>query len=356
MSEKPMNRYVALAFVAGVLRRAVKRGLDRRGGDAGAGADGSSATSGTAREGDSPGTGAASEKSASLRQENADLQAKVKELEAKLAEALKAAEGGGDKAKRDRAKKLRELAGAIVKARKDADATGGPMKNDTWIGPLLVLAGDLAEELGVSVPEAIYSPEWFPELALAVLELSPYPPTEEQRRRADDILAAARTEWEQYAANRECMSHLSKCLALPELQVGLNSQLAGMGSPEQSAWFGALNLNPPAPQIGGGGMGAGPRANGRANLEKNWSKALALEPAQASSLGPVMDDYMRDYEGIQAEAARRKNAGEPYDDVTAKIQLMLSMQKRVGETVRLTDGQAKALREWNSVYDYQVKE
>ena len=355
MSEKPMNRYVALAFVAGVLRRAVKRGLDRRGGDAGAGADGSSATSGTAREGDSPGTGAASEKSASLRQENADLQAKVKELEAKLAEALKAAEGGGDKAKRDRAKKLRELAGAIVKARKDADATGGPMKNDTWIGPLLVLAGDLAEELGVSVPEAIYSPDWFPELALAVLELSPYPPTEEQRRRADEILAAARTEWEKYAANREGMSNLRRAGA-----AGVAGRdelaLAGMGSPEQGAWFGALNLNPPAPQIGGGGMGAGPRANGRANLEKNWSKALALEPAQASSLGPVMDDYMRDYEGIQAEAARRKNAGEPYDDVTAKIQLMLSMQKRVGETVRLTDGQAKALREWNSVYDYQVKE
>lgn len=351
-----MNRYVALAFVAGVLAGAlgVKLALDRGVSEA-AVADGASTKAGTP-DAESSKTGSASESAAAVRQENAALQAKVKELEGKLAEALKAGEGGAEKAKRDRAKKLRELAGAIVKAKKDADATGAPMKNDTWIGPLLVLAGDLAEELGVSVPEAIYSPDWFPELALAVLELSPNPPTEEQRRRADEILAAARVEWEKYAANRGEMSNLEKGLALRELQVGMNSQLAAMGSPEQSAWFGTLNLNPPAPPIAGVWLGAGPRANCRANVEKQWSKALALEPAQASSLGPVMDDYMRDYEAIQTEAARRKNAGEPYDDVTAKIQLMLSMQKRVGETVRLTDAQAKALREWNSVYDYQVKE
>ncbi|MBI2922336.1 MAG: hypothetical protein HYY18_14885 [Planctomycetes bacterium] len=352
-----MNRYVVLAFVAGVLAGAlgVKLALDRRASEAGAAADGASTKAGSP-DAESSKTGTASENPAAVRRENAELLAKVKDLEGKLAEAQRAAEGGGDKSKRDRAKKLRELAGAIVKAKKDADATGAPMKNDTWIGPLLVMAGDLAEELGVSVPEAIYSPDWFPELAMAVMELSPYPPTEEQRRRAEEILAAARAEWDTYAANREGMSNLEKGLALRELQVGMNSQLATMGSPEQSAWFGTLNLNPPAPPIAGVWLGAGPRANCRANVEKQWSKALALEPAQASSLGPVMDDYMRDYEAIQAEAARRKTAGEPYDDVTAKIQLMLSMQKRVGETVRLTDAQAKALREWNSVYDYQVKE
>jgi len=46
-----------------------------------------------------------------------------------------------------------------------------------------------------------------------------------------------------------------------------------------------------------------------------------------------MDDYVRQMESLQKDVARRRQAGETFDDVAPKLALMVEMQKRVGSTV-----------------------
>jgi hypothetical protein len=305
----------------------------------------------------SPGGGgkgeAPAEEVVRLRTENDSLAAKVRELEGKLDEAKRAATV---RARPDRSAKWRELAAAIAKAKKDAEASGGPMKNDTWLGPLLALVGLVADDCGLPIGEVVMSPEWYPMFASAVLDASPFPMTPEQRRAFEEALAGPRAEWEEFVKNRDGMTLLEKAKALRDLQFQMFSNLTPVASEEQRAYIASLNLPPPNAPYQGVWNGAGTREAVKANITTNLAKSLALDGNQMASLEPVISDYMRAYDGIQKEAALRKKEGQPYDDVAAKIALAMEMQKRIGETARLTEAQAKALKDWAQVYDYQIKE
>ncbi|MCE9584225.1 MAG: hypothetical protein K8T20_17200 [Planctomycetes bacterium] len=302
------------------------------------------------------GTGAASTPAdlTAARAEVETLRGRVRELEAQLEEAQKA--GGTAKSKVNRAAKWRELTGLIAQAKRDADASGTPIKGDKYFGPLLALIGLVADDMGLPIQEAMMSPDWYPAFAQSMLDASPYPMTEEQRKAFDAALVGSREAWDKYVAGRENLSPLERAKALRELQFDMFGKLTPLGTPEQTAYMASLNLPPPNAPYQGVWDGAGPREAVKANISTNMAKSLGLDGGQVTSLGPVIDDYMRSYDAVQKEAAIRKKAGEPYDDVAAKLAIAMEMQKRVGETVRLTDAQAKALKEWSQVHDYQVKE
>lgn len=292
---------------------------------------------------------------AAAHAESDRLRAEVADLKAQLAEAKKNA-GAAAKARPNRAAKWKELAALVAQAKKEADAAGAPIKGDKYFGPLLALIGLIADEQGVPVQDAVMSPDWYPMFAQSMLDASPFPLSDEQRAQMEEALKGSREAWDRYVEGREGMSPLERAAALRSLQFDMFQKLLPVGTEEQRGYIGSLNMPPPNAPYQGVWNGAGPRAACKANISNNISKSLGLDASQMTSLSPAIDDYMRGYEAIGKEAALKKQAGEPYDDVAAKLALAMDMQKRIGETVRLTDAQARALKEWAQVNDYQVKE
>ncbi|MEK7467689.1 MAG: hypothetical protein AAB074_09780 [Planctomycetota bacterium] len=353
-----MARGLLIGFLAGALLAGIafKLLLSRDGGsaDGGAGTRERAGEKGASTSGEGT-REAASNEIASARAESEKLRAEVAELKLQLAEAKKLA-GGGSRSRPDRAAKWKELASLIAQARKDADASGTPIKGDKYFGPLLALIGLVADDLGIPIQEAAMSPDWYPMFAQSMLDSSPFPMSEQQRAAFDKVLAGSREDWDAYMAGREAMSPLERAAALRDLQFEMFGGLGQIGSEEQRAYIASLNLPPPNAPYQGVWNGAGPRAACKTNISNNMAKSLGFDGNQMTSLSPAIDDYMRSYEAIAKEAALKKQAGEPYDDIAAKLALSMEMQKRIGETVRMTDAQAKALKEWAQVYDYQVKE
>jgi hypothetical protein len=351
-----MARGLLIGFLAGALLAGIAFKLlqSRDGGSA----DGASGTGDKGGEKGGKATGggeAASQELTTVRAESEKLRAEVADLKAQLAEARKLA-GGGSKGRPSRAAKWKELTALIAQAKKDADAAGTQIKGDKYFGPLLALIGLVADDLGIPIQEAMMSPEWYPIFAQSMLDSSPFPMTDEQRAAFEKVLAGSHEDWDKYMAEREGMSPLERAAALRDLQFEMFGGLAGIGSEEQKAYIASLNLPPPNAPYQAVWNGAGPRAACKTNISNNMAKALGFDGNQMTSLSPAIDDYMRQYDLIAKEAALKKQAGEPYDDVAAKLALSLDLQKRIGETVRLTEAQAKALKDFAQVYDYQVKE
>ncbi len=351
-----MARGLVIGFLAGALLAGIAfKLLGARGAEHAEGAAGGGEKA-EEKGGKAAGSAAgASQELAAARSEAEKLRAEVADLKEQLAEAKKAA-GGAAKARPNRAAKWKELASLIAQAKKEADASGTPIKGDKYFGPLLALIGLVADELGIPIQEAAMSPDWYPMFAQSMLDASPWPMTDAQRAEFEKAMQGSREDWDKYVAARENMSPLERAAALRDLQFDMFARLTPIGTDEQRAYIASLNLPPPNAPYQGVWNGAGPRAACKQNISNNVAKSIGLDGNQMTSLGPVIDDYMRGYDAIGKEAALKKQAGEPYDDVAAKLALSLEMQKRIGETVRLTDAQAKALKDWTQVNDYQVKE
>ncbi|KAF0242763.1 MAG: hypothetical protein FD180_3748 [Planctomycetota bacterium] len=352
-----MARGLLIGFLAGALLAGIafRFLMSRGGGDAEGAAAGDKAGEKSGKTPGGTGGAAASQELATARSESEQLRAEIADLKVQLAEAKKVA-GGASKSRLNRAAKWKELASLIAQAKKDAEASGTPIKGDKYFGPLLALIGLVADDLGIPIQEAAMSPDWYPMFAMSMLEASPFPMTEEQRAAFDRIMAESGKDWDAYMSGREGQSTLERAMALRELQFDMFWKMGLMGTQEQKDYIASLNLPPPNAPYQGVWNGAGPRAACKSNISNNMAKSLGLDGNQMTSLSPAIDDYMRSYEAIAKEAGLKKQAGEPYDDLAAKLALSMDMQKRIGETVRLTDAQAKALKEWAQVYDYQVKE
>jgi len=74
------------------------------------------------------------------------------------------------------------------------------------------------------------SPDWYPVLALSLLDASPFPLTADQRARCDEILATARTDWDLYEARREGMTPLERAQAMRDIEFGTRMRLAALGT------------------------------------------------------------------------------------------------------------------------------
>jgi hypothetical protein len=255
-----------------------------------------------------------------------------------------------------RAAKWRELADLIAAAKAEADRTGQPIRNDTYLAPLLELIGEFMRETGLPLGEAAMSPDWYPVFSLSALGASPFPPTAEQKAAWESILGTSRGKWAEYLARREGMTPLERAQALREIEFSTRSEMAKYATPEQVNWMAGLNMPPPATPVGAVNCGAGSRDACRANLQKHWQSALQLDPSQVTSLGPVMDDYVREMNSLQSDIDRRRASGETVDDQAARIALMLDYQKRIGGTARLSEQQQKLLRDWNTTYELRVRE
>jgi hypothetical protein len=353
-----MARGLLVGFLVGAIAAGVLMKLlgGREEGSADGRGAGPTAGTGEGSGGSSSASGDAAELKKQLDaalESRAELAKQVASLRQELEEVRRS---GGAKPRVDIAKKWQELAAAIQKAKEEAAKTGQPMKNDTWLGPLLALIGHVADEMGVSIGEAVVSPEWYPMFSRSILENSPFPLSEQQRAAFDTIMSDSRTRWDEYMKGRDDLSPLEKAKALRELQFDMFWKLGLMGTQEQKDYMASLNMPPPPPPFQTVNNGAGPREAVKTNISNNLSKSLGLDPNQMTSLGPVIDDYMRRYDALKREVDIKAKAGEPFDEMGAKIGLALETQKRIGETVRLTEAQAKALREWTQVHDYQVKE
>ena len=289
------------------------------------------------------------------RKKIASLKERVGELEKLVVEAKQAPKGLPEPLAASKSgEKWSKVAATMWKLRDRMKNGGGDdsPENEEMGTELMALLAQLAKELGVTMNEAIFAPEGFPSLLLALLEAAGAPPDAAQAAGFDAALTASRGAWTEYLASREKLSRLEQKRALMDVQERAIASIRGALTPAQESALGETGLLDSALSLGDSEQHfGGTRESVAASLSDAWSKSLALDASQKAALGPVVGDYMREYDLLAAE-----NKGTERERAAAQLDLAIRSQKRIRETVRLSPEQEKSLADWSTNYGYSLSE
>ena len=252
----------------------------------------------------------------------------------------------------------KELGARVYKLRDQLKTNDGNSPEESELmGDFFALLSEAAKKDGVSVEEAIMGPEGMLGLLLGVLEGSDLPPDAAQVAKIEAAMAAADKAWKEYIAGREGMTGMERSLDLLTISGGGFSSIRGLLRADQVEMLDKMDMFNDIPSMSPGRSVSGDRASVASQLGGQWKDSLKLDDTQAASIVPIVDEYMRKYDEIQAEAEKKKTAGEKVNDWTtaaAEAELMVAVQKRMKETLRLTEEQEKAMKEWTGSYGYTV--
>lgn len=287
-----------------------------------------------------------------------------KDLEAAIAASKK--EAAAETAKAEAAKNpwgklAKQLMDYLARVKKDpASAT----KNDSqsmWI-EMMGLMGKIAKQYGVPLDEAMLTPDGMPALVLAALENADPPLTDAER---ESLLAAAdkaKSTWDELQKGRDSRTRLESRLAMMQAGAELGGSFRSALSPEHAELAGQMQ----AMSFGlTGALGTGfYSSNGTHekivdDFSKQWAKVMKLDASQASTLAPIVDDYLKACSQAEADwqkaiASGAKNAEDAM--MTGKIRAQIAAQKRIAETLTLTAAQKKALDGWATTYMFHETE
>ncbi|MCE9583526.1 MAG: hypothetical protein K8T20_13655 [Planctomycetes bacterium] len=223
----------------------------------------------------------------------------------------------------------------------------------------MALLGEASRRDGVTIDEVILSPDGMLGMLVGILEGSDLPPDAAQQAKVDAVLAKTEKAWKDYLAGRGDRAAMEGQRDLLKLAGGGYRDLQASMTPAQYEMMEKLEMFKGVPSMGMNMSLGGPRETVASQLTDRWKNDLQLDDTQAISIRPVVDEYMRRYDELQAESARRKAAGEKPDewaDAIAEADLMVAAQKSIQTTLRLTDKQAEAVKGWKGRYDYTVSE
>jgi hypothetical protein len=292
--------------------------------------------------------------------ELAALKVENERLLGELASLEKAAAAGdpGTKTASKKGLTWKELGAKIYKLRDQLkDHSESSPEESELMGDFLALLSEAASRDGVTVEEAIMGPEGMLGMLLGVLEGSDLPPDAAQMAKIEAAMAAAGKAWKDYIAGREGLTGMERSRDLLSISSGGFAGIRGVLRADQMEMLDKLDMFNDVPSMTPGHGVSGDRASVAEQLNGQWKSALKLDDTQAASIVPIVDEYMRAYDEIAAEAARKKAAGEKVNDWTTAVQeaeLMVSVQKRMKETLRLTEAQEKAMKEWSGKYGFVV--
>ncbi|MCE9583528.1 MAG: hypothetical protein K8T20_13665 [Planctomycetes bacterium] len=294
---------------------------------------------------------------ATSKKDSEALRAEIVELRGKLEAAGKANPGGGTPGA---AKSWREIAAKLYKLR---DLVKGK-KWDDWPAEaknlqleMFQMVGELSRRLGMPFDEALMSPEGLPRLLVDMLEQTEPPPSPEEKARLEALLESVVPDWKAYDESRATLSKLEQRLAMADCgRKTLGAILDGL-RPEQVELAKGYEVFEVHDEGGPSTWLEGTREKVTKDLTANWVSALKLDPLQQSSIAPVVDEYINKAQELNNALWKRKQAGEEIprkDEYGAQVALMIETQKKLALAARLTEEQAKAMKDWGEVYGVNV--
>jgi len=294
---------------------------------------------------------------ADARAENAALAGRVSELEAKKSAPAPAETAVAVAA--ERKNPWKELGASLYKLRDKMKDGGDSPEAQQVMMELLGLIGKIAKENGVTIEEAMLSPDGFPMLMLSILDAAGVTPDAVQAQKIEEILAGGREAWKEYLGHRGDLSRLEQRRDLMLLDAKTAEAIRQSFSSGQEGTLKEIGLFDANINFGNNHHIGGSRESIVEGLKSGWASDLKLDDAQKSMLAPVVDDYMRGYDAMQEDWARRAQAGQKVTSrqrSAEEVDLMIRTQKRIGDTVRLDDKQAEALKNWATSYGYTYSE
>jgi len=295
---------------------------------------------------------------AAAEEEGRALAGTLRDLEAKAAAAAARPVAPAAKASRN---PWADLGGRIFRLRdkfKNKDERSDPEIQEMMLA-FLEVAKRLQDEHGMTMDQLGFAPWGLPMMMLAVLEASDCPPDAEQAAKLNAVIERAEAQWEQFAKSRDEMSALEQTRALLGLETASPSRLQSLLTSEQTSLLQDLELfKGERLPIGRNSTSASTREAVAAGFLDSWSSSLKLNDTQKISVSPVVDEYIREYEALQADFAAKEASGQKpseLDRAVAEVDLMLRTQKRIAGTLRLSEEQTGLLRAWDDVYEFTLK-
>ena len=221
------------------------------------------------------------------------------------------------------------------------------------------IAKEMMEESGFNLDEFEMSPYGSPMLMLAVLEGAEPPLDPEAMLRAQAEVAKAEEAWKALSGKKQELSDLewrrNGAALVWDAMAGIRGQL----TPEQTDWFKTGRMwSDQAARVNTWTL-AGKRDQVESQLLSELSSTLKLHEGGEAPLRPLVSDFLREYEAMEADWKRKAAAGQPLSDVQktiARADLAIGVEKRIKESVNLTEEQQKALKSMGHAWEVTITE
>ncbi|KAF0245498.1 MAG: hypothetical protein FD180_1540 [Planctomycetota bacterium] len=288
------------------------------------------------------------------RNEKEALQKKVGDLEA-VAAAKSTAPAVAAKGSR-----WKEVGSAFYKLKDSmkGDEAGSSPESQQALMEFLGLLGKLAKEHGVNLDEIAACPDAMPAFLLSIMEAAGIRPDAAQQAAIDAAMAAGEGAWKDYLEKRGELTGYERRLELLGMQGKTLGELRGAFGSEGGQVADDMQLFDADLNFGGRHASFGGSAlQVSESLKSSWAKDLRLDESQRPAMGLVVDEFMRDVQAAKDEFARRESSGlkvTERDRKTAALEAMIRAQKKLAETIRLSEEQAKALKDWGTEYSFNA--
>lgn len=292
-----------------------------------------------------------------LKTENEDLRRQIADARAarEAAAAAAASKPAAPRAGSPWGKIARGLL-AFLKQIKD-DPTAAQKSQDLFI-EMMALMGKIAKERGVSLNEALLTPEGLPALVAGAFEDADPPLTDAERAALEKFAADVTAGWDSIQAGKDGRSALENRREMLLNTLGASDAMSGALSPdhaEAAQQLKSMGLG----MMGSLGMSShfaqGTPEQIRDNFSHQWAKTLKMDESQAAALAPFVDEYMRSVDAASAEFQRDAAAGVQGGEsrlILARLEAQIAAQKKIASSFTLTPAQKKALDGWTTTYVY----
>jgi hypothetical protein len=291
---------------------------------------------------------------AALEADARALEDEIRALDGRIASARSAAQVPAARSGRAAKNPWAALGPRMYKLRDKLKGGEGQMDPEIqalWVD-LLAIAKEVTEKYGITMEEFEGAPWGLPMLLIAMLDGSDLPPDAAQSAALDALIASMEEGWKDLGGKRGELSSLELTRAMLGLSGGLLNGLDGLMTPEQRALFDGSEFGTEKVRIRSQYISGGPET-WSPQLLSIWQRELKLDDSQQAAIRPIADQWIRDYQALDAEFSRRTAAGErisPAEREIAEADLMIATQKTISESLRLSEEQAKRLRKWSTLY------
>ena len=208
----------------------------------------------------------------------------------------------------------------------------------------------------MSIEEILAMPCGLESLMLELLAQSVPPLDAATEAQLRELLASQEKAWAEFLGSREDLTRLEQLQKFIDLAGTSRTEFMKALTPEQQALLKGFPVFDQDMQ-GSQSWVDGPRAKVTASITEQWSTSLGLDEGQTAALKPLVDEYITLQRDLNESIWDRRRAGEELSrqaDYSLRLGLMIETQKKIGDTLRLTEDQQKALREWQFTWGANV--
>lgn len=299
----------------------------------------------------------AAAEAARLKSENEAAQRKIADTQAAQAAAAAAAEKAARAKKPNPWTKIAKGLMAFLKRVKEDPKTSGQNEQDLFI-EMVALMGKIAKERGVTLGDALLTPEGLPALIAGAFEDADPPLTDAERAALEKFAADVTAGWEALQNDKDSRTALEQRLEMLNNSLGASDVLSEGMSPEHAEMAKQLKAMGVG-MMGGMGMSShyasGTKEEIRDNFLKQWAKTLKFDESQAGALAPIVEEYIRTVDAATEKFQKDTVAGAMGGEsglIVARVQAQIAAQKKIESSFTLTKAQKKALDGWSTTYVY----